>query len=203
MNHNKKRKIVAAVAAGLMLLCVSIAGWRSFYHIGSFAEKGKPSWIIEDFLEPNEYSRPQTAVSKIKGIVIHYVANPGTSAKNNRNYFNQLAETKTTRASSHFIVGLQGEILQCIPLNEIAYASNQRNKDTISIEVCHSDETGQFSDITYQSVLKLTKWLCDRYHLSQEDVIRHYDVTGKNCPKYYVENQAAWEQFKADLAAME
>lgn len=38
-----------------------------------------------------------------------------------------------------------------------------------------------------------------RYDLDEEDVIRHYDVTGKNCPKYYVEHEDAWETFKTDL----
>ena len=30
-------------------------------------------------------------------------------------------------------------------------------------------------------------------------MIRHYDVTGKICPKYFVEHEDAWEQFKADV----
>ena len=30
-------------------------------------------------------------------------------------------------------------------------------------------------------------------------MIRHYDVTGKNCPKYFVENPEAWEQLKEDV----
>ena len=34
-----------------------------------------------------------------------------------------------------------------------------------------------------------------------DDVFRHYDVTGKNCPKYYVENPDAWIQMKSDIAA--
>ena len=76
-------------------------------------------------------------------IVIHYVGNPGTTAKANRNYFESLSSGETeTYASSHFIVGLEGEVIQCIPLTEIAYASNIRNEDTVAIEVCHPDETG-------------------------------------------------------------
>ena len=63
-----------------------------------------------DYLTPNEYSRPQTALKRVKGVVIHYTANPGTSAANNRSYFEGLAEKKTTYASSHYIIGLKGEI---------------------------------------------------------------------------------------------
>ena len=93
----------------------------------------------------------------------------------------------------------QWEIIQCIPCNEIAYASNERNADTISIECCIPDDTGKFTDATYGSLVHLVTWLMGRYDLTTDDVIRHYDVTGKACPKYYVENEAAWEQFKSDL----
>ena len=96
-------------------------------------------------------------------------------------------------------MGLEGEIIQCVPTAEEAYASNNRNVDTLSIECCHPDESGQFKDVTYQSVIQLTGWLCVRYDLSPEDVIRHHDVTGKECPKYFVDHEDAWEQFRADV----
>ena len=38
-----------------------------------------------------------------------------------------------------------------------------------------------------------------KYNIPAENVIRHYDVTGKNCPKYFVEDEEAWKQFKADI----
>ena len=90
---------------------------------------------------------------------------------------------------------------QCIPTSEMSYATNSRNVDTVSIECCHQDETGKFNDATYDSAVKLTAWLCVRFGLTSENVIRHYDVTGKNCPKYYVENLDAWIQMKADIAS--
>lgn len=152
-----------------------------------------------ELLTINEYSRPALALEQVNGIVIHYTANPGTTAIQNRSYFENLAETHETKASSHFVIGLEGEIVQCIPCNEISYASNDRNFDTISIECCIEDETGKFNGNTYNSLIKLTTWLMGRYDLSSEDVIRHYDVTGKNCPKYYVEHEEAWDTFKDDL----
>ena len=90
-------------------------------------------------------------------------------------------------------------MIQCIPLDEISSATNDRNVDTVSIEVCHPDESGKFADATYESVVKLTAWLCKKYNLTQNDVIRHYDVTGKDCPKYYVEHPAAWKQLREDI----
>lgn len=158
----------------------------------------KPDIQVE-LLDVNEYSRPGETLNKVKGIVIHYTANPGTTAIQNRNYFQGLKDSKETYASSHFVVGIDGEVIQCIPCNEISYASNDRNADTIAIECCIPDDTGQFSDNTYQSVIQLTAWLMGRYGLNMDDVIRHYDITEKVCPKYYVENEDAWIQMKEDI----
>ena len=163
-------------------------------------KEGAP-YIDVQLLTPNEYSRPQIAMNEVKYIAIHYTANPGATAMDNRNYFENLAYTHETKVSSHFVVGLEGEVVQCIPTAEISYATNERNVDTISIECCHMDETGVFEQATYDSVVKLAAWLCTRLNLTEENVIRHYDVTGKNCPKYYVEHSDAWDQMKADIAA--
>lgn len=160
---------------------------------------GRPAIDVQ-LLTVNEYSRPGSPLNQINNIVIHYTGNPGSSAQGNRDYFESLKDTHTTKASSHYVVGLDGEIIQCIPTAEISYASNNRNSDTISIEVCHEDETGKFSDTTYNSLVHLTAWLCNRTGLEAEDVIRHYDVTEKICPKYYVENEDAWIKLKADVA---
>ena len=160
--------------------------------------EGAPPINVE-LLTPNEWSRPQIALQQINGIVIHYTANPGSTAQQNHDYFEGLKDSQSTKASSHFIIGLDGEVIQCIPSSGWAYASNSRNSDTLSIECCHPDESGQFTDATYQSLVQLTGWLCHRFGLSSEDVIRHYDVTGKDCPKYFVEHEDAWVQFRQDV----
>lgn len=155
--------------------------------------------IQEMLLTPNPYSRPQTPLWIVNGVVIHYTANPGTSAEANRNYFEGLKNSKVTSSSSHFVIGLDGEIIQCIPLNEISFASNNRNGDTISIECCHPDETGEFTKETYDSLVKLTTWLCINYNLKEKDILRHYDVSEKLCPLYYVENEDKWNDFKKEI----
>lgn len=157
-----------------------------------------PDYTV-DLLTPNPYSRPQMAIEEVRGIVVHYTANPGTTAEQNRSYFESLKDTQKTKASSHFVVGIDGKIVQCIPSSEMSYASNDRNADTLSIECCHQDETGQFTQETYDSLVELTAWLCGKFNLPVDSVIRHYDVTGKECPIYYVEHEDAWEQFKKDV----
>ena len=189
---------------GAVLLCLTAAVlWTLFRNRGPQAEDVPvPDYVEKDYLTVNPYSRPGEALDKIDGVVIHYVGKPGTTAHANRNYFESLSSgAEDTYASSHFIVGLDGEVIQCVPLTEVAYASNTRNEDTVSIEVCHPDETGQFSPVTYARTVELTAWLCRTFKLNpSQDVIRHYDVTGKICPKYYVDNPEAWDDFRADVA---
>ena len=182
---------------------------RQEENIGNFPPAGRSEiqdrlsdliWVEPAFLPTNEYSRPGTIITEVNAIVIHYIGNPGTTATQNRNYFANLEITEETYASSNFIIGLDGEVLQCVPVDEVAYASNQRNVDTLSIELCHPDETGQFTVETYISAVRLTAWLCRQCRLTADDIIRHYDVSGKECPKYFVENDAAWQDFKNDVA---
>lgn len=158
-----------------------------------------PPGYTQQLLTVNAFSRPGTELEEVNGVVIHYTANPGTTAMQNRNYFEGLKDTKSTKASSHFIIGLSGEIIMCVPLDEIAYASNERNVDTISIECCIDNEHGKFNEKTYESLVELTAWLVGEYDLTIDDIIRHYDVTGKNCPKYFVEHESAWDDFKLDV----
>lgn len=207
--RRRKRQLMRRVVSvvGCIIICGSVVfiGKSLFPNqFGAFSESDEEMWIGApemdvQLLSVNEYSRPGTPLEKVNGVVIHYVGNPNTSAAANRNYFQGLKDSKETKASSHFIVGLEGEIVQCVPCKEISYASNERNVDTIAIETCHPDETGKFNEKTYQSLVHLTGWLCSRYQLTSEDVIRHYDITGKMCPLYFVEHEDAWQQFKLDV----
>ena len=205
-----RRRILGT--AGVVILCVlglsfgirRLAGIGQRGPVDIQADTTSVQWegappINVELLTPNEWSRPQIALEQIDGIVVHYTANPGSTAQQNHDYFEGLKDSQSTKASSHFIIGLDGEVIQCIPSSEWAYASNDRNRDTLSIECCHPDESGQFTDATYQSLVQLTGWLCHRFDLSAEGVIRHYDVTGKDCPKYFVEHEDAWVQFRQDV----
>ena len=181
----------------LVLIIVKVAG-RSQERPEGLEDLLEPDYEV-NLLTPNEYSRPGIALDKVNGIVIHYTANPVSSAVANRDYFESLSISHETMASSHFIIGLDGEVVQCIPTAEISYASNDRNDDTISIECCHPDETGEFTEQTYDSLVQTTAWLCVKFDLTTKDVIRHYDVTGKDCPRYFVQNEGAWKKFKKDV----
>ena len=209
--RGRKRKHIVVAAGIIIVFALSIVlGLMKACGIGFFGraeqlsqeeiEERKPDIDVQ-LLTVNEYSRPGTEVEKIRGIVIHYTANPGSTAQNNRDYFEGLKDSHETSVSSHFVVGLEGEIIQCVPTWEMAYASNSRNVDTVSIECCHPDADGRFTDATIKSLARLTGWLCKELSLNEKHIIRHHDVSGKNCPKYYVEHEDAWRTLKKKLAA--
>jgi len=179
----------------LILVVVAAATIGSHMKVVDISKVDYPSYVDQQFIKKDGQSRTGNKIRRVNDIVIHYVGNEGSTAQANRDYFNSNKST----VSSHFVVGLQGEVIQCVPLDEWSSASNNRNKDTISIEVCHPTENGKFNDVTYARVVELTAWLCDEFRLDEKDVIRHHDVTGKLCPLYYVEHEDAWEQMRADI----
>ena len=161
--------------------------------------------ITDALLTPNKFSRPQIPLKSVKKVVLHYVGNPKSSAMANRNYFEN-QKNGGRYVSSHYIVGLEGEILRCVPENEVAYCSNQANTYSISIECCHPDATGKFTAATENSLAELCAYLCEQFKLDpMKDIIRHYDVTGKQCPLWFVPTKyqseavanARWAGFKA------
>ncbi len=192
----KTRQTTVSIIA-IALTLVVIAAVFALALFGVQGSSDVPDYVDVQLIGLIGTARGGRALEEVRGIVVHYVGNPGTSAQANRNYFANIG----TQVCSHFVIGLDGEIIQCVPLDERSAASNERNRDTISIEVCHPDESGQFNDATYASLVKLTAWLCTEFELTADDVIRHYDVTGKLCPLYYVENEDAWESFLSNVEA--
>lgn len=158
--------------------------------------------IEKQYLTVSKYNRPGSVRPRTVAVACHYIGNPGTSAQANRNWFESLGKTHETKASCHYIIGLDGEILQLIPEEEISWCTNQANSYTISIEACHPDKTGKFTAATYESYTALCADICRRWGLDPLNggLIRHYDVTKKVCPKWFVDHPDAWEQFKKDVA---
>ena len=186
----------------ILFVVILVVGWHVYQNeiiprekVFELAATPTPDWIDQQIIKVDGDSRRGVYLEGIRDIVIHYVGNPGSTAQQNRDYYANPASD----VSSHFVIGLKGEIIQCIPLHEKSSASNHRNKDTISIEVCHPDESGKFTDASYQSLVKLTAWLCDICDLDSSDIIRHYDITSKQCPLFFVTHVDAWKQFLKDV----
>jgi N-acetyl-anhydromuramyl-L-alanine amidase AmpD len=168
--------------------------------------------INKQLINISNYNRPGTKRKNTIAVACHYIGNPGTSAQNNRDYFESLRTVGpqkeargeiATKASCHFLIGLDGEIIQLIPEDEISWCTNSANSYTISIEACHPNADGVFNQKTYNAYVELCADLCTRWVLDplHGGLIRHYDVTGKVCPKWFVEAPQEWQKFKEAVAA--
>jgi LysM repeat protein len=170
--------------------------------------------ITKDYITPNPYSRPQKKIVKVKGIVIHWVANPNTSARANRNFFDNRKSGKSGYGSAHFIVGQAGEVLQCMPMEEMAYHTGSNtytaeaksrlgsypNELTLGIECCHVDWDGNMNGATYKSVVELTAFLLKKFGLGIDDIWTHQEVVGwKDCHRLFYKNPSLYTKFKGDV----
>ena len=140
--------------------------------------------ITDNLIPKGKYNRPGTK-STPKRICVHYTGDCGASADRLALFFtaNTAAET-----SSQYIVGINGEVIRCVPDDEVAYAAAGQNANTIHIEVCYKDKSGRFEEATIAALNELVLYLMNRYGISAENVVRHYDLTGKHCPAYYVDS---------------
>lgn len=143
--------------------------------------------------------------SDICYLVIHFTANDGDSAKNNADYFAREAPG----ASAHFFVD-EREIWQSVKEKDIAWHCGTRgmyfhpycrNANSLGVELC-SRKRGEkyyFTPETVKNAQQFVRSLMKRYGIPTENVVRHYDVTHKNCPAPFVEDAGAWQRFKAGL----
>jgi N-acetylmuramoyl-L-alanine amidase len=175
--------------------------------------------VEKRLLTVNPFSRPGKKLLPVKGVIIHWVNNPGTSALQNRNYFEglksqSLDNPKAVFASAHFVVGLQGEVVQCLPVDEMAYHAGAKlytpeaisrfghcpNNCTVGIELCHPAWDGEFTPETWASAVELAACLLKQFDLDPAAGLwTHHAVTRKDCPKYFVEHPEAFERFKLNV----
>lgn len=169
------------------------------------------SFIKYEYIRINKFSRPGIKNYGIKGIIMHYTANNGGTARNHKDYFNNL---NGVYASAHlFVDDIEARCI--IPLNEVAYHANDiqkyvngqpyyplrsilgnANYSTIGVEMC-LDKNGNITEKTFQNAVKAVKELIAKYpNVTRNKIWRHYDVTGKNCPAPWVSKPSELERFK-------
>lgn len=164
------------------------------------------------------HNRPGRKLDALRAIILHWTANTnrGANAIANRNYFNSMhydANGNLIYASAHFIVD-SGSIVQCLPEDEVGYhvgakairytptakrimgASASPNYVTIGIEMCVNSD-GNF-DITRAQTVELTRMLAKKHGITRENILRHFDITGKDCPRMMLEN-TVWDGFLDDV----
>lgn len=146
----------------------------------------------------------------IKFLVYHYTANDGDTDENNANYFHN----NVVKASAHRFVD-DDSVTISVPDNYVAWHCGGgiqgngghkfhkicTNTNSIGIEMCDTLRNGKIevTSKTRANAIALGKELIKKYGIKKEYVIRHFDVTGKLCPLYFVNDEKAWEDFKNEL----
>lgn len=173
--------------------------------------------LKNEHITVNKYTRPGTKRGSTKGIILHYTANPGASADNHRRYFGNGGGGRY--AGAHIFIDSK-ESLCIVPLNEVCYHANDNqryvggkpyrgasnklgsnaNLSTIGIEMC-IEKDGTIAAATFNQAVDVTSDLCKKYGLDTDDLYRHYDVTGKNCPAPWVSKSSEWTRFKNAVKA--
>ena len=179
----------------------------------------------------NKFSTAHTTAKKnreIKYIVIHYTAGVTSragTALNTANYYPQ-----SNNVSADFTVDdtaavcYNGDIINRYTWHcggskyntkGGSYYGKCTNANSIGVEICCTNSTGKmqnandksysFTPAVINNAVELVKQLMKWYNIPPENVIRHYDVTGKPCPGVIGWNkesgsEAEWEKFKAKLA---
>lgn len=158
---------------------------------------------INKLLTKTNYRREYRKINKY--IVIHYVGATGGAEANCKYFYSTYRG-----ASAHYFVGHSGEVWQCVEDKNTSWhcGANRyvhpycRNSNSIGIELCcKKDKSGQwyFEEATVKAAIELTKELMKKYNIPVANVLRHYDVSAKNCPEPYVRDKAAWIKFKNSL----
>lgn len=144
----------------------------------------------------------------VRYIVVHYTANKGDTAKNNADYFAR--EALDRPSSAHYFVD-ENEVWQSVREWDTAYHCGAttykhplcRNGNSIGVEMCLLDKSGNIRPGTIDTALSVVRQLMAAYDIPIDRVLRHYDVTGKNCPAPMVENPQLWEDFKNQLKGVD
>lgn len=153
----------------------------------------------------------------IQYLVYHYTGNDGDHAAANAKYYRDTI----VRASAHYFVD-DTDVYCSVPDLVIAWAVGGKrwtdcaktgggtlhgvvtNTNSISIEMCDTVRDGQImaTERTLDRAATLGRELMEKYSIPLKNVVRHFDVTGKHCPAYFMDS-TTWEAFKARLILAE
>ncbi len=199
----RRYTVLAGLAVIVILILILIIKLFSFIFSGKegVIKKAGSYKVNEKLLSVSENNRPGQKIEAVKGIVIHVSDKAGKNADSVWKKYSYFGETGETKESMHFLVDIDGTITQCIPTNEIAFHAGEYNKDHLGILYCYTSNEGKMTESGYKSMVALCAKLCKDNKLSASDVHMHYEMTGRNCPAYYVNNTESWQTFIKDVDA--
>lgn len=157
--------------------------------VGIVAIMVLPSMKVTEMIITRNYRDADRKPEDIERIVWHWTANEHESADadNNARYFGKKNKYK---ASAHWIVD-DHQCVACVKEEDIAFHTGSKqkwgNRTSIGVEICANFTTLEDSIATFNQAVALGKELYKRYPNAKH--VRHFDYTGKKCPKWFVANE--------------
>lgn len=171
------------------------------------------SYILKEQLAASGNYGGSRSAGEIQYLVLHYTGNDGDTAANNAVYF----QNNVVKASAHYFVD-DTTVYRSVPELKVAWAVGGKlysdvvetgggsmygvitNQNSLSVELCDTKKNGSYqaSEATQKNAAQLCRELMDRYQIPISRVYRHFDVTGKHCPSYFMD-EVAWQTFKSRL----
>lgn len=127
--------------------------------------------------------RAGTGVRTINRIVIH-ITDGGRNIDGPISWF----QNPQARVSAHYVVGQDGEVVQMVHHNDIAYHANSANRDSIGIEHVANVHGLMPTEAEYSASAALVNWLCNQFNLPMDrtHVLGHSEAdphtTHTDCP---------------------
>lgn len=166
------------------------------------------------FIEKTNYANRKNygsrrSLNEIKYIPIHFTGNDGDTDENNGKYFHN----NVTYTSAHDFID-SDSVTHSVPYDFVAYSVGGNlllkkgsagkyygkctNNNSVSVEICDDKENGTIypSPETLSNAINHATNLCKKFGLNPKtSVIRHYEVNGKLCPAYWVDDNKWKKEF--------
>lgn len=176
--------------------------------------------IHKKHFDNSEYSRSEIPLERLTGLVIHFTDSATNTFSRDINwlyeFLNSTRPAQKKYASYHYAIDQDGEIYEFIPPTECAWHAGptpktnpmvlaklqgRPNWSTLGISFLHPTPDGKPTDATYESLVNLCAYLLHKHNIPFSHILRHHDCTGKDCPRYYVNNMDEWNRLKEDIRA--
>jgi N-acetylmuramoyl-L-alanine amidase len=152
-------------------------------------------------------------------LVVHWPDAPGWTPMDMHEYFSL---NRTRHAGIQEAIGVDGSIYSFTDRDQVVFHVGdpegyteeiekrfpEFTKNTYmhdpnwcswGVEVCHPGPEGKFTQKSIDSLRRVLEFRMRNYDLDIGDVYRHHDVTGKDCPRFYVKHPEEWVAFKGSI----
>ena len=158
-------------------------------------------WNEVSLLPAGTRARSGRKLRAFESATIHWIGPfPRQQVETPRHWWLTGSDGMGVHASYHFIVR-DGRCLQALPLDEMAWhagdgANGPGNSSSVAVGAIPQNEAGEFSPATVETLRRLIA------ELAPPRLARHFDWTGKDCPRFYTPLAPGGDERWRELSAL-